>query len=331
MAKQLCDILSSLSKNSITDLEIHELINAASRIALNLLNKGSGFSHSNFSSSETSLSDLATDSITPLFIRNKSGELPIRKALLNWDKQIIDEASANYFLYKIISSRIEQETAKKLKEADPFFGKILRSFNHLVDTGRINKVSWFGISYLTPADCIEITQKPITLEELENFPSEYFQGTNEKIISRLFTYLSNETEYFPAIPLNALIRKIKHVNASFLNQEQSEVSNEFFEDRLDIQLIVNNSLTSINQRIDDFYSKKGKFNSTETEIVKKVVREFSIDIQDGGISRGLFDYLIPHLPELTKEHFYAQYHQPLDYLLRLLKKEIAVRLEEQNN
>lgn len=331
MAKQLCDIFSSLSENSISDLEIRQLIISSSRIALSLLNKRSGFSTSNFSSSETSLSDLATDSITPLFIRDKSGVLPIRKAMLNWDKQIIDEASANYFLYKIISSRIEQETAKKLKEADPFFGKILRSFNHLVDTGRINKVSWFGLSYLTPADCKEITQRPIEPELVENLPSEYFQGTNERIVIKLFSYLSNEAEYFSAIPLNALIRKIKHVNASFLNQEQSEVSNGFYEDKIDIQSIVNNSLASINQRIDDFYVKKGKFNSSETEIVKKVVREFSIDLQDGGISRGLFDYLIPHLPELTKEHFYAQYHQPLDYLLRLLKKEIATRLEEQNN
>ena len=331
MVKQLSEILSSLSNNSITDLEIHHLIISSSRIALIILNKGGGFTSWSFPSTETSLSDLAIDSITPLFIRTKSGELPLRKALLFWDKEINDEASANYFLYKIISSRIEQETAKKLKEADPFFGKILRSLNHLVDTGRINKLSWFGTVYLTPLNYTEISQTPINPEQMENLSSEFFQGSNERIIEKLFSYLSEETQYCSAIPLNALIRKIKHVNASFLKQEQSGVLNEFFEDNLDIKSIVNISLVSINQRIDDFYVKKGKFNSSESEIIKKVIQEFSVDLQDGGISRGLYEYINPYMPELTKPHFYDKYHQSIDYLLRLLKKEIADRLERQNN
>lgn len=331
MVKQLFEILSSLKGNSITDLEIHKLIISSSRIALSLLSKGVGFYPSSFLQDKISLTDIACDSVTPLFIRTKSGDLPIRKALLSWDKQIIDEASAHYFLYKIISGRIEQETSKKLKEADPFFGKILRSFKHLVDTGRINELSWFGIVYLTPVECTNVSQKLINPEQIENLPSELFQGASQSIITKLFSYLSEETDFFLAIPLNALVRKIKHVNATFLKQEQSGVLNESFEDNLDIQSIVNHSLASVNQRIENFYVKKGKFNPAESEIIKKVVEEFSLDLRDGGISRGLFEYVNSYMPELTKAHFYDRFHQPIDYLLRLLKKEIADRLEEQNS
>lgn len=302
------------------------LVGCCSKTALTIINKSYG---GTFNSNFLSPTDLATDSITPLFIKDKSGELPIRKTLFCWDKEIIDESSANYFLFKIVSKRVEQESAKKLKEADPFFGKILRSFNHLVESGRVNKASWFGVVYLTPKECTQISNKPIEPEQIELFPSELFQGTNEKIITKLFAYLETETNYIAAIPLNSLIRKIKHVNASFLKDNLLDQSNMFFEEQIDIQLIVNNSVAEVHTRIDDFYTKKGKFTSAESEIVKKVISNFSVDLQDGGISRGLYEYFVVLMPEISKENFYSKYHQPLDYLLRLLKKEIANGLEKQ--
>lgn len=329
MSFKTLDIILKLRQNLLAGHELSPLISFISKLALTLITKRNGLSFLNYS--ETSISDLASDSILPLFIADKSGELPIRKALLNWDKQIIDEASANYFLYKIINSRIEQETAKKLKEADPFFGKILRSFNHLVETNRINKTEWFGVSYLIPKGESKLNQKPIEPEQIEAFPSFLFQGSNEQIITCLFKYLEDEAIYCVAVPLNALIRKVKHVNASFLQNRYSDTVNESIDEKMDIQLVVNSSINSVNKRIDEFYYKKGKFTSEESEIVKKLIKEFSVDLQDGGISRGMFEYLSPHLPDLTKEHFYNKYHQPLDYLLRLLKKEIATRLEEPNN
>lgn len=158
------------------------LITHSSKIAINLLQKKFNYDFHKFLSRGLTLQDLATDAIAPLFIKGKSGELPIRKALQNWDKEITDEASAYYFLSKIISNRIEQEIAKKLKEADPFFGKILRSINHLVETNRINKSSWFGVVYLIEKGQNEITQKPIEPEFIENLPANMFVGTNEKII-----------------------------------------------------------------------------------------------------------------------------------------------------
>jgi len=295
---------------------------------LALLNKKYQTDFSNLLYLGLTFQDFAIDAVTPLFIQDKSGELPIRKALLSWDKEINDEASAYYFLSKIIGNRIEQEIARKLKEADPFFGKILRSVNHLVETNRINKVSWFGVAYLIEKGQNEITQKPIEPEFIESLPAKLFIDANEKIISSLFSYIKTETEFFPVIPLNALIRKIKQVNGSFLQQRSSESTEEHFEEELNVESVVSDSLNAVKDRLAKLYLGKGKLNDNETEVFKKVLVELSNDLKDGGISRGLYEYVKPHMIDLSKEDFYKRYQQTLDYLLRLLKKEIAVRLED---
>ncbi len=324
LLKELLNIIPS-------QYRLNLLINQTVKIAVSLLSKNYKYEVNKFSVLQISLADLATDAITPLFIKDKSGELPIRKALLSWDKEISDESSAYYFLSKIISNRIEQEIAKKLKEADPFFGKILRSINHLVETNRIKKTSWFGVIHLIEEGQNEITQKPIETEFIENLTANMFVGTNEKIINSIFHYIKTETDFFPAIPLNALIRKIKHVNGSFLQQRSSETIEEHFEEELNIESVVSDSLNVVNDRLAKLYLSKGKLNDNETEVFKKVLIELSNDLKDGGISRGLYEYVKPLMIDLSKEDFYKRYQQTLDYLLRLLKKEIANRLEDSNN
>ena len=317
-------ILNDFSKGDLSPAIINTLVNRCVKIAMVVVNKNYGRTiNRNF----LSYNDLALDSITSLFIKDSSGELPIRKSLLNWDREIADEISANYFLFKIVSCCVEQEIVNKLKEADPFFGKILRSINNCVETGKCNKASWFGTVYIIPVEHDTITQKPVDAELLENYPTSFFQGNSAKIIFCLFNLIKNETDLFPAIPLNALIKKIKHASGEFLNHSQRISLDEHFEDRLDIAGIATNSAEIVHKKIDEFYLGKGKINSEDAVVLKKVVNDFNVDLQDGGLSRGLYEYLHPYKSELTKDEFYQKYQQPVDYLLRLLKKEIARRLE----
>lgn len=327
--KNVLEIL--LNSLELTQSQLIILVNYSSKIAISLLSNKFKNEIIKFFYSQTPIHDLAIDAIAPLFIQDKHGELPIRKSLLSWDKEITDEASAYYFLSKIISHRIEQEFAKKLKEADPFFGKILRSINHLVETNRINKANWFGVAYILEKDQKEITQKPIEAEFIESLPAKLFIGPNEKIITQLFSYIETETDFFPAIPLNALIRKIKYANGCFLKQISPETKEEQFDEELNVDRIVNESLNTVNDKLEKVYLPKGKLSSEETAIFKKILVELSDDLKDGGISRGLYEYINSHMIDLSKEDFYKQYHQTLDYLLRLLKKEIAQRLEDSNN
>lgn len=322
------DLLAKLRDPSIGIEKLNEAVLLTVSIAYRLINKNQkefGINIPYVSSRE-----LAEDAITPLFLIDTDGQLPIRKSLLNWNKEINDEASARYFLFNIVQNRIVQESAKKLKESDPFFAKILRSINNLVERGKYKKLNWFGITYLVMPHIDQFNEKPVDPEFTEKLPSPLFQGSAESIVNKLMDYLKNEG-HFQAVPQNALVRKIKHVNALFFSQSDSNTTNMHLEAKLDIQKIALYSMDAVNQRIEDFYLKKERITPEVGEIFKKIINRFTIDLQDGGISRGLYEYMYEYLPHLSKEEYYSKYQQPLDYLLRLLKKEIALRLEALND
>lgn len=58
-----------------------------------------------------------------------------------------------------------------------------------------------------------------------------------------------------------------------------------------------------------------------------ILKDFSIDLCNGGISDKLYDYYLKY-DSISLNNFYENHHQIIDYLLRLLKKEIAERLEQ---
>ncbi|MHB8871902.1 MAG: hypothetical protein ACYC5G_05610, partial [Candidatus Doudnabacteria bacterium] len=84
----ILSLLKTLNKNGLLLIEQRELISYCSKIALNILRKRYDNDFNRFPNQGITLQDFAVDSIAPLFIKDKSGELPLRLALLNWDKEI---------------------------------------------------------------------------------------------------------------------------------------------------------------------------------------------------------------------------------------------------
>ncbi len=322
----LHSLLKNISSSVLPEKEFNELIKNSLKISTAILSKRYYNYYPNFLNGDFSTTDFAIDSISPLFIKDKLGELPIKKSLLTWDKEITDEASAYYFLSKVIGNRIEQEISKKLKEADPFFAKILRSINYVIEKKNYSKTSYFGVVYILENVSAELNQKPSSAEFIEALPNNFFHGSNEKILVAVFDYLKKETDLYPAVPLNALIRRIKRYHSdNFTNSLPPKQTN--FDSNLDIENIVSCSLNDVTARLNTFYVEKGKLNKDESEIFRNVLVEYANDLKDGGVSRGLYDYFNAHMIDLSKEDFYEKYHHNLDYLIRLLKKGIAERLE----
>ena len=312
---------SELEQNQLKLLITHSAKIASAQLRIRYAGELNRFSYQG-----TPFQDISTDAIAPLFIKDKSGELPFRKALLNWDKEITDDASAYYFLSKIIGNRIDQEIAKKLREADPFFAKILRSINYVIEKKNYYKTSYFGSVYVVESKSTSINQKPPDADFIESLPNDLFHGSNEKILVMVFDYLKKETDFFPAIPLNALVRRIKHYHSDNFTESVSPQQNDF-DEKLNINNIIESSINDAIDRLNKFYVEKGKFNNYESEIFKTVLTEYANDLKNGGVSRGLYEYFDAHMIDLSKDDFYEKYHQNLDYLIRLLKKGIAERLK----
>lgn len=112
-------LLKTLYSGGLSFSELHSIIKISTRLAeiITRSRYSNIFPRTVFHG--ITIQEIITDSITPLFTSALgSNDIPLRKALLNWDENIQNEESAYFFLSQIISNRIEQEISKKLKEAD---------------------------------------------------------------------------------------------------------------------------------------------------------------------------------------------------------------------
>ena len=106
-----------------------------------------------------------------------------------------------------------------LRQSDPFFSRILDSITYLIEKQNYKKKRIFGTTYIVEdADVKKIGSLPDS-KFMNELPIHLF--SNNDILSELFKYLKTSTDRTPAIPLNALVMKLKQVkSAGFIFSEQ---------------------------------------------------------------------------------------------------------------
>lgn len=114
---------------------------------------------------------------------------------------------------KVVANRVDQHISHLLKEQDPFFAKIFDSVNYLIRKGGYKKISCFGRRCIVHQECAEINSKVIDQESFENLPFTLFLNI-KTLLPDILKYLEMETDFFPAIPINALVTRIRSLNAS---------------------------------------------------------------------------------------------------------------------
>ena len=276
-----------------------------------------------FSETEVTFEEAAISAITPLFCKDSTEQgLPIIKEFNSWQPSIKTEDDALYFLNKIIAGRVEQHISHLFKEQDPFFAKILDSVNYLIKKGGYKKVRYFGKRYIVQSTCEEIKSKVIDQDSFEKLPTSLFQNRKTFIVD-LHSYLKNETNFFPAIPLNALVLRLRNLNSNNLKIRESinDTSSNF-----DIDEAINLGLSCALEKLGDSYTSKGKLNECESQSFRLALMDMAEDLKDGGINRGLYDYLNQHITDLKKSDYQNKYHNILEYLLKVMKNTIREKL-----
>lgn len=272
---------------------------------------------------DLTLEEFALDAIAPLFIKEKDHQnIYIKTAFNNWQPPIKTEEDALYFLNKVVSHRVEQHIYSILREEDPFFSKILDSVNYLIKSQGFIKIQSYGKTYIV-RDNYEICDTTlISQQEFENIPIKLFIA-KKKILQNLIDYFESETQFIPAIPLNDLIYRLKHINFSeYAYQEPSEISNKQFE----MDEIINLALNSALEKLNNSYTLKGKLSEEESKSLNNALKDLCEDLKNGGINPGLYSYLSPYMKDLSKENYKENYHNILEYLLKITKGVIANNL-----
>lgn len=317
------DLLQKLQNNSASRTELNQLIKHCAKIALIYIKRSNQkFNCAAFD--DISVKDIALDAIVPLFLNNKKSQYAITEAFINWDNPIISEQDVQIFIHMLVLRRTEQHISTLLKESDPLFGKILKSLNYYIHSLGYIKRSYFGMIYICESDSELIHNKVLDCDSFHQIPGSIFREGTDKLLVSLFSYLKEQTDFYPAIPLNILAKKLKDLVQLQTQDFFSQYENKL--DMLELEETVQNGLTAAADLLVNNYARKSKLTSEEIELLKFTLQDMSVDLNDGGINRGLYDYLKNHMPELEKEEYYNRYHNVLDYLVRIMKKNIAENL-----
>ena len=308
--------------------EVNLLIETCVRIAITHLRLIYSRIQKLLVSDSLSLEDLAIDSIARLFtISQENKKTPIQTAFLDWQPKITNEDEAIYFINKIVSNRVDQHINKLLRNSDPFFAKILTTVEHYIKRSNCKKINHFGRIYVVNENIFEITDTVIIDDEFSALPANLFLD-NKDILSKLFGYLIEETEHYPAIPLNSLVYKLKYLNA------QSFVVGDITASplpQIEISEIVCAGLNSTLEKLETGYIAKGKICVEEGDLLKKALTDIAEDLKNGGVTPGLYKYLQSHSKKLSKEEYRHKYHNILEYLLKLMKSKVREMLQENNS
>jgi hypothetical protein len=268
--------------------------------------------------------DLAIDIIADLFTRREnSDDYILLHTLKNWQPRPQTESQAAFVLQRIIWNRSEQHICQLLKDNDPYFTKLLKYLNYQIKLNGFFKINHFGTIYIIKPERLPVASPLLDFESFTELPGSLFENKKPKLLKALFDYLEEHREYYPAIPLNLLIKRLQKLNGSE-NYSQDMPVNEL--DQLQFNNLIECSLQIVRKHLKQSYIKCGKISQEAGESLKKALLNMCVDLKDGGIQRGLYDYLHAQLPYLDKKEFYRNYRNIFDYLFRILRQEIHKEL-----
>lgn len=320
----LLDFFEKICSNSLTQKNLNHLIELMQKIAYTYLRRRFKNKYKILLSEDVSLNELAIDSIALLFKRDETGcFVKLKLAFESWKPPIQTEQDAEFFLNKIISKSVEQYITEILRGSDPFFAKILNSVIYLASKENLVKKHFLGTAYYLEKDEVNF---PIHLPDgnfVSSLPDKLF-FEKDRMFKDIFAFIKSNTDYFPAIPLNALAIKIKEIKSS-----EHEFPASFYQEwEFEIDSIVDKALKSTFEKLNTSYRKTGKLNKSEIELIEKAFESIAEDMKNGGINSGLYKYLIEKNDNLTIDEYRQKYQFIFEYLFKLFKKNIISELEK---
>jgi len=315
------EILQAICEDSTSHLQINYMVEVCQKIAYTYLK----YRYKNISKAllaeDVSLTEMSIESIAHLFECDSSGAFIKLKALIHkWQPQIETEENALCFLNSLVSKSSENYVAQLLRTSDPFFSKILDSVSYKIDKENYCKKHFLGVTYIVQND---MEQQPTSLPDadfINSLPVELF--SSNRMLEKIFSYIKTQTNQTPAIPINALVMRIKKINAAeFINDGIVEA-----EDKLEVDRIVNKALQNTIEKMHVSYLTHHKLNEFEANGIEKALQSISIDLKDGGMNPGLNKYFFEQFSEITLSDYQKKYQNIFEYLFKIFKSEIVTMI-----
>lgn len=271
---------------------------------------------------ELSIDDVAIDAVASLFTyNNKMKMINLKSALIKYSNSIETGKEALSALGKVIDMAIYQNINKILRESDLFFSKTLDIINYGLRKGDVKKVNHWGVAYLVLEGADHSDKRFIDPEEFAGIEIDPTVPEMEAV-SKLFDYLERNTDYSPAVPLNAFIEKYLFCSRNHV-ESLPAADTEFF-GRYSVHDILDKSLSFTFKRLEKYYA--GKYSDREITLFKKSLVSIAEDMRAGHGSWAIHEYFIAAAGSMTKAEYEEKYRNILEYLLKIFKSHAAALL-----
>ncbi len=322
MNQSISPIFYKIINDEYSGQDIKLLFNYCQKIAEVYARTNSKVRGKNLEKWNNTLNDLVSESVAPLFTLNCKGKLNLQQSYDKWELPINEDSDIDFFLHRLVWRSVEQRINSLLKESDPFFAKILKTISMGVAHNDYIKVNYFGKVYIIHASEKEIEGAVIPLEEIWNIPQNYFLNKQKNLLDGLMSYLKENTDYFPAIPLNEIIKRIKNL---YLNNNIRPKALDEFE-MIEIIDLIKNANQNIINKINSSYVQNNKLNKDEVKKIIGIFNVISSDLVNGSMKGNLVDYFEETFQGIPKSMYYDKYQKILNYLYKIFRNEIASKL-----
>lgn len=317
----ILELVRKAECENITQIELNSLIKYCYNIALSSIKSRLTKYYSYNFDNGFSFESLASDAIVPLFIKNGKHKFGLKRSIELWNDPIESNSDAEYFLSRIIWKRVEQTISQFFKDNDPIFDKIHRTLTTCISINQLAKVRYFGTFYILENRNTTINGKLLNKEGMDALPNTLFLDKQLELFNKIFDYIKTNTDYFPAIPFNLLIKRIKY--NYFLNYKENFEDCNYNNSILIYSDLINEALKTVNDKLETFYVTKNKLSRKDADLVMAAFDDISKDLMNGGIHESLFNYLSFRKSDMSKEEFYSKYQNIMNYLLTGFKKKIS--------
>lgn len=315
---------NSICDNSIKQKDLNHLIELMVKTAYSYLKHRLKNQYKILLAEDVTLKELAIDSIALLFKRDDNGcFVKLKTAFENWQPPISNEQEAEFFLNKLVSKSVEQNITEILRGSDPFFAKIHHSLIYLALKQNIIKKHFLGTTYFLEENIEIIPGYLPDISFIKTLPDKLFLS-KETMFKEIFNYIKSNTNYLPAIALNAMVLKIKEIKS--YEHKLPEICYQDWE--FEIESIVNKSLKITLNRLENTYERTGKLSHQEVSNIRIALESYAEDLKNGGVNIGVYNYLFEKVSDLTESEYLAKYKNILEYLIKFLKKNIVDELEK---
>lgn len=322
--KNLLILLNKALKEEATDVEKNHLFEIFIEVARYRVRFVSKIKYFSLERNEISMDEIALESVTNLLSNNENDFLEyLRNTFCNWDPPIVKEEDAAYFVSKIIDQSIYQTIARKYSEIDPLFAKILKEIRR-ADASKFKVFKKLETEFIAYKELKEkkvyniIPQDELLLLRPESLPNNnYIKGWIEQI----FIAIDEFTEYDPILPINSLALKIKF---EFTAAQKIDIN--IFPDP-ETQIMIKEgiliSLNKIERKLKNLQNKKTKYNERLVTLFREAINDIAYDLLEGESIKNYYRYLKKHDKNLSMKDYRENYRAQFEYLIKLLKQEIA--------